>query len=130
MKLAVREFKRQGLSSLFHPVTNVVYQRLVQLFFQSMTFDCERPGVLSSHLDGCAIEVTSLNIAYALGCPLSVNLKKLGGMAPPVMAVPPPGLTTLIMVEGMCNGRFTNEYRNCTSKSLLPPHLWFVDTVL
>jgi hypothetical protein len=96
-KWALKEFKRQGLSSLFHPVTNVVYQRLVQLFFQNMTFDCERPGVLSSHLDGCAIEVTSLNIAHALGCPLSVNLKKLGGMAPRYGS-PPPGLTTLIMV--------------------------------
>jgi hypothetical protein len=119
MKWAVREFKRWGLTSLFHLVTDVVYQCLVRLFFQNLT-------LLSSH----HIVVTSLDIAHALGCPLECPPEKVRRDGTPHYGSPSSDLTTLIMVEGMCNGRFINEYYNCTSKSLLPPRLWFVDTVL
>ncbi len=35
-----------------------------------------------------------------------------------------------IIVDDMCVGRYTNEHRNCTTKTMLSPDLWLVDTVL
>jgi hypothetical protein len=81
-----------GLAALFHPVTDVVYQGLVRLFYQNRTFDYERPGVLSSHLDGFAIEVTSFDIAHTLGCPHecpSEEIRQDGTPPSPLVMVAP-----------------------------------------
>ena len=42
-----------------------------------------------------------------------------------------PSLLTIEDIVGdMCEGQFANQHKNATSKSKLPPQLWFVDFVL
>ena len=65
---AVQELKRRGLKRLFKPVTSTAYERLVKSFYENLTYDCNRPDVLSSSIDDRDIEVTVADITAALKC--------------------------------------------------------------
>ena len=63
---AVQELKHRGLKRLFKPVTSIAYERLVRSFYGNLTYDCNRPDVLSSSIDDRDVEVTIADIAAAL----------------------------------------------------------------
>ena len=63
---AVQEFKRHGLKWLFKPITLIAYSRLVQNFYEHLTYDCNWQDILSFSIDDIDIEVTTLDIAAAL----------------------------------------------------------------
>ena len=65
---AVQELKYRGLKWLFRPVTSTAYERLVRSFYENLTYDYNRPDVLSSSIDDRDIEVTVAYIAAALNC--------------------------------------------------------------
>jgi hypothetical protein len=66
---AIWEFKRRGLTSFFHLATNTAYQHHVNLFYQNLSYNCERSSVISTSLDGVDLEVTPTDIVLTLGCP-------------------------------------------------------------
>jgi hypothetical protein len=90
---AFQEFKRQGLTSLFHPAPDMAYQRHFRLLYQNLSYDCERPGVLSTSLDGVDIKVTPSKIALALGCPHECPPKLVKWDITPRYGSPLSGLT-------------------------------------
>jgi hypothetical protein len=63
---AVREFKHHGLKRLLKLVTSTAYERLDRSFYENLKYDCNRPYVLSSSIDGRDVEVTVADIATAL----------------------------------------------------------------
>ena len=63
---AVQELKHRGLKRLFKLVTSTAYERLVRSFYENLTYDCNRPDVLSSSIDDRDVEVTVADIAAAL----------------------------------------------------------------
>jgi hypothetical protein len=65
---AVQEFKRRGLKKLFKLVTSTAYTRLVVQFNSNLSKDCNKPGTLSSNVQGKQVDVTTLDIAAALHC--------------------------------------------------------------
>jgi hypothetical protein len=64
----VQEFKRRGLKKLFKPVTSTAYTRLVVQFYSNLSRDCNKPGTLSSTVQGKQVDVTTSDIAAALHC--------------------------------------------------------------
>jgi predicted lipid-binding transport protein (Tim44 family) len=64
----VQEFKRQGLKKLFKLVTSTAYTRLVVQFYSNLSRDCNKPGTLSSTVQGKQVDVTTSDIAAALHC--------------------------------------------------------------
>jgi hypothetical protein len=69
VKWARKQFRRRQLMPLLQPTHDVIHHRFVRLFYQNMTFDSDKPAVLSSTISGIEFEVTIENIADALGCP-------------------------------------------------------------
>ena len=59
----VQEFKRCWLKRLFTQITSTTHARLVRTFYEHLTYDCNRPNILSSTIDDIDIEVTTLDIA-------------------------------------------------------------------
>jgi hypothetical protein len=117
MRCAVQELKRRGLKRLFKPVTSTAYERLLQTFYENLTYDCNRTDILSSSLDDRDIEVTVANIAATLKCNAECPEAKEQWIAYPSM------LAIEEIIEDMCEGRYADQYRNATSKAKLPPQL-------
>ena len=65
---AVQELKHHGLKWLLKPVTSTSYKRLVQSFYENLTYDCNRLDVLSFSIDDSDVEVTVVDIGAALKC--------------------------------------------------------------
>jgi hypothetical protein len=103
---------------------------IVKLFYKNSSFDKDKPGVLSSVIDGVEFEVSIEDIAEAIGIPneCPADLVDRSGAVRYGEFLENIGLTE--MIDDMCEGRYTNEDKNCTSKSLLPAALWLIDTVL
>ena len=121
---AVQELKRRGLKQLLKLVTSTAYERLVLSFYENLTYDCNRPNVLSSSIDDRDVEVTVADIAAALKCyaePLEVDEPWI---------VYPSMLTIEDIVLDMCEEQYANSQRNATSKAKIPLKLWFIDVVL
>jgi hypothetical protein len=57
-----------GLNRLFKLVTSIAYERLVRSFYENLTYDYNRPNVLSSSIVDRDIKVTVVDIAAALKC--------------------------------------------------------------
>jgi hypothetical protein len=129
-KWAVRAFKKRRLDVLFKPCTDMVFPCHVHLLYQNLTYDCNRPCILSTSFDGVAMEITVEDIALALNCPHECPPDLVHSDGTPRYDPFPIGLSVQAMVNDMCAGWYTNELRNCTSKAMLPPALWFVDSVL
>jgi hypothetical protein len=109
----VREFKRRGLNALFTLATVTAHLHHVGLFYQHLSYDCERLGVLSTSLDEVDIEVTPNVIA--IGCPLECPPELVKRDGTPRYGNPPPSLTVQAIVDDMCGGRYTNEHQMCGS---------------
>jgi hypothetical protein len=71
-----------------------------------------------------SVEVTIADIAVALKCYAKQPEADDHWIAHPSM------LTTENIVGDMCERQFAYHHKNATSKSKLPPQLWFVDFVL
>jgi hypothetical protein len=95
---AVQELKNRGLKRLFKPVASTAYERLVRTFYEHLRYDCNRPNVLVSSIDGRDVAVNIANIAATLKC----------SHEPPESDVPwidcPPMLTLEDIVSDMCEG--------------------------
>jgi hypothetical protein len=65
---AVQELKCRYLKRLFKPITSTAYERLVRSFYENLTYDCNRPDVLSSSINNRDVEVTIANIIAVLKC--------------------------------------------------------------
>jgi hypothetical protein len=120
----VQELKRRRLKRLFEPVTSTAYERLVQIFYENMTYDCNWLDVISFSIDDRDIEVTIADIATTMKCHAE----------PPEAEEPwivcPSMLTTVDIVVDMCERQYVDQYQNSTSKVKLPPQLWLMDFVL
>ena len=112
---AVQELKRRGLKCLFKPVTSTAYERLVWSFYEILTYDCNRPDVLSSFIDDRDVELTVAYIAVALKCNAEQPEADDQWIARPFM------LTTEDIVGDICEGQFADQHKNAASKSKLPP---------
>jgi hypothetical protein len=64
----VQELKRRGLKRLFKPIASTAYKRLVRTFYEHLRYECSRPDVLFSSIDGIDVEVTIADIAAVLKC--------------------------------------------------------------
>ena len=114
---AVHQLKRRGLKWMFKPFTSIAYERLARPFYENLTYDYNRPDVLSSSIDDRDIEVTVVDIATALKCYAEQPKADDQWIAHPSM------LTTKDIVGDMCEGQFTDQHKNAASKSKLPPQL-------
>jgi hypothetical protein len=65
---AIQQLKHHSLKRLFKLVTSTTYERLVWSFYENLTYDCNRPDVLSSSIDDRDVVVTVANIVVALKC--------------------------------------------------------------
>jgi hypothetical protein len=119
-----------GLDTLFKPCTDMVFPRHVHLFYQNLTYDCARTGILSTSHDGVAIEITVEDIALALDCPDECPFDLVHSDGTPRYGPFPTSRSVQAMIDDMCVGQYTNELRKCTSKSMMPLALWFVDSML
>jgi hypothetical protein len=121
---AVQELKRRGLKKLFKPVASTAYERLVRTFYEHLRYECSRPNVLFSSIDGIDVEVTIADVAAVLKC----------SHKPPEPEIPwidcPSMLTIEDIVSDMCQGQYADKHRNAASKVEIPPNLWFIDMVL
>lgn len=106
---AVEEFKHLGLTRLFKLVISTTYERLIQLFYENFTFDYNRPGALSSSIDGVDVEVTSADITAALRCHHECPLMEDQFVVFPSM------LTIPDIVGDMCEGCYTDDHRTYAS---------------
>jgi hypothetical protein len=116
--------KHHGLKRLFKLVTSIAYESLVWSFYENLKYDCNRPDVLSSSIDDKDVEVIVADIATALKCNVEQPEVDDHWIACPSM------LTTEDIISDMCEGQFADKHNNATTKSKLPPQLWFVDSVL
>lgn len=123
VKWAVQEFRRRQLKLLLKLAHDIIHQRFVRRFYQNMSFESDRPGTLSSFIDGVEFEVSIEDIANALGCLHECPPELVDDNGAPRFGDFPSGLDVRSIVNDMCEGRFTNELSNCTSKSMLPPKL-------
>ena len=121
---AVQQLKRRSLKWLFKSVTSTTYKHLFRSFYESLTYDCNQPDVLSSSIDDKDVEVTVTDIAVALNCHAECPEADDQWIACPSM------LTIEHIVVNMCKGQFENQYKNAASKEKQPSQLWFVDFVL
>jgi hypothetical protein len=74
---AVQELKCRGLKRLFKPIASTAYERLVWTFYEHLRYECGRPDVLFSSIDGIDVEVTIADVATVLKCnhePLESNI--------------------------------------------------------
>jgi hypothetical protein len=56
------------LKKLFKPITSTAYTRLVIQYYSNLSQDCNKPGTLSSIVNGKQVDVTTSDIATALHC--------------------------------------------------------------
>jgi hypothetical protein len=121
---AVQELKNQGLKRLFKPVASTAYERLVRAFYKHLSYDCSRPNVIVSSIDGREVEVTIADVAAVLKC----------SHEPPELDVPwlecPSMLTLEDIVFDVCEGQYAYRHRNVASKAKIPQNLLFIDMVL
>jgi hypothetical protein len=121
---AVQELKNRGLKRLFKPVASTAYERLVRAFYEHLSYDCNRPDVLVSSIDGREVEVTIADVAVILKC----------SHEPPESDVPwidcPSMLTLDDIISDMCEGQYADKHRNAASKAKIPQNLLFIDMVL
>jgi hypothetical protein len=94
----VQELKNRGLKRLFKPVASTAYERLVRAFYEHLRYDCSRPDILFSSIDGREVEVTIADVAAVLKC----------SHEPPESDIPwidcPSMLTLEDIVSDMCEG--------------------------
>jgi hypothetical protein len=62
----VTEFKRHKLKRLFKPVTSTANKSYISQFYEHLSYNSTKLGVMSSSIQGTDIEVTSTNIATTL----------------------------------------------------------------
>jgi hypothetical protein len=121
---AVQELKNQGLKRLFKPVASTAYERLVRAFYKHLSYDCSRPNVIVSSIDGREVEVTIADVAAVLKC----------SHEPPELDVPwlecPSMLTLEDIVFDVCEGQYAYRHQNVASKAKIPQNLLFIDMVL
>jgi hypothetical protein len=121
---AVQELKNWGLKRLFKPVASTAYERLVRVFYEHLSYDCDQPDVLVSSIDGREVEVTIADVTAVLKC----------SHEPPESDVPwleyPSILTLEDIVSDMCEGQYADSHRNAASKTKIPRNLLFIDMVL
>jgi hypothetical protein len=121
---AVQELKRRDLKRLFKPIASTAYQRLVWTFYEHLRYECSRPKVFFSFIDGINIEVTITDVATILKCSHEPPESKIPWIDCPSM------LTVEDIVSDMCQGQYADKHRNATSKAKIPPNLRFIDMVL
>jgi hypothetical protein len=129
----VRDFKRRGLAPLFQLATDTAYQShvrvillefIIWLWMAGSSINFPRWGWSWDHYG------RHRSCSRALECPHKWPPDLVRWKGTPRCGIFPTSLTVQEMVDDMCGGQYTNEHCNCTSKSLLTPYLWFVDTVL
>jgi hypothetical protein len=113
----IQQLKRRSLKRLFKPFTSTAYERLVRSFYENLTYDCNRPDVLSSSINDRDVKVTVADIAAALKCNAKHPEVDDQWIDYPSM------LTTEDIVVDMCEGQFTDQYKNAASKAKLLPQL-------
>jgi hypothetical protein len=121
---AVKELKRQGLKRLFKPVASTAYERLVRTFYEHLRYECSRPDILFSSIDGIEVEVTIADVAAVLKCshePLESDVPWLECLSM---------LTLKDIIFDMCEGQYADKHRNAASKTKIPQNLLFIDIVL
>ena len=123
-KWAVQELKHRGLKRLFKPVTSTAYERLVQVFYKQLKYDCSRPDVLVSSIDDRDVELTIADVAAALKCSHEPPDSDMPWIDCPSM----PSIEDIVF--NMCEGQYADSHRNAASKVKIPPKLWFVDVML
>jgi hypothetical protein len=87
-----------------------------------MTFDSDKPEVLSSTIKGIEFESPLKTLWKHLAAPMSALL--------PRFTEPPPEVDLHLIVHDMCDGEYADTKKNCTTKAKLPSRLWMIDTVL
>jgi hypothetical protein len=112
------------LKKLFKPITSTAYTRLVIQFYSNLSQDCNKPGTLSSTVQGKQLDVTTSNIAAALYCndehpPADAQLNEQ-----------PDAFYASGIIEDMCVSQYADEKRNAGSWSKLPQQLLLVDYIL
>jgi hypothetical protein len=120
----VEELKRWGLKRLFKPVASTAYERLVRTFYEHLRYECSRPDILFSSIDGIDVEVTITDVAAVLKCshePLESDIPWIDYTSM---------LTIEDIVSDMCQVQYADKHWNAASKVKIPPNLWFIDTVL
>jgi hypothetical protein len=78
---AVQELKRRGLKRLFKPIASTAYGRLVQAFYEHLRYNCNRPDVLVSSIDGGTTLPCSPSRTSSLTC-VRGNMQISTGMQP------------------------------------------------
>jgi hypothetical protein len=120
----VQELKNRGLKRLFKLVTSTTYECLVRAFYKHLSYDCSRPNILVSSINGRKVEVTIADVAAVLKY----------SHEPPDSDVPwidcPSMLTLKDIVFDMCEGQYADKHRNVGSKAKIPQNLLFIDMVL
>jgi hypothetical protein len=107
---AVQELKNRGLKRLFKLVASTAYERLVRVFYEHLSYDCDQPDILVSSIDRREVEVTIADVAAVLKC----------SHEPPESDVPwlecPSMLTLEDIVFDMCEGQYADSHRNAARK--------------
>src|SRR4029450_3637072 len=128
---AVAELRRRRLDRLCTPPTAVAHERLVRVFYECMTYSCTMPYTLETVVGGSPITITPGRIAQILAIPPQMPPDMVGQDGQPLYRPEfPANMTLFSVVMDMCDGVFITPSRNCTSKSMCPSALWFLDTVL
>jgi hypothetical protein len=122
--LAVQELKNRGLKRLFKPVASTAYERLVRAFYEHLSYDCSRPDVLVSSIDGREVEVTIADVAAILKCSHEHPESDVPWLECPSM------LTLEDIISDICEGQYADKHRNAASKAKIPRNLLFIDMVL
>jgi hypothetical protein len=118
------------LTPLLSPAHDVYYPRYVKLFYKNLAFNEDRPEVLSSVIDGVEFDVSIEDIAEAMRIPNECPADLVDRSGAIRYGAFPENIGLTKMIDDMCEGRYTNDDRNCTSKLLLPASFWLIDTVL
>jgi hypothetical protein len=112
------------LKKLFKPVTSTAYTRLVVQFYSNLSKDCNKPGTLSSTVQGKQVDVTTSDIAAALHC------NDEHPSADAQLDEQPEPFYVSEIIEDMCVGQYADEKWNAGSRAKLPQQLLLVDYIL
>jgi hypothetical protein len=111
---AVQELKHRGLKRLFKLVASTAYERLVRAFYEHLRYDCSRPDVLVSFIDGRDVDITIANVVAILKY----------SHEPPESDVPwidcPSMLSLEDIVSDVCEGQYVDKHQNVASKAKIP----------
>jgi hypothetical protein len=121
---AVQELKNRGLKRLFKPIASTAYKRLVRAFYEHLNYDCSRPNVLVSSIDGKEVEVTIADVVAVLKCSHEPLESEVPWIECPSM------LTLEDIIFDMCEGQYAEKHWNAASKVKIPWNLLFIDMVL